>query len=418
MLERHVAMQGYVDVLRTPGLRVPLLATVIGALPLGMLGLSLLLYAHERTGSLAVGGLATAAFGLGNAVGLSAQGRLIDRYGQPKVVAAAGLACAILGIFLVTAAPLVDWRGFVVVAGAGMGAGIPATTGSMRVLLAELVREGEARTAGYALLAVLFQLAVLTGPLLTSLLLVAAGPEEAVLAGGFLACGAALLFAGTRASRTWRPLRGSVSRGGARTGKGLAVLLLLMAGAGVSAGAVAVAVPAAALSLGSAADSGMLIATSSAGQIIAGLAFGAVSWRWSHARLMLVALAGSALAVGLAAWAANSLALLFPALFLVGLCGGPSAIASSALLDTLAPRSALTRAYTLMVSVWLLGDAVGNAVSGVVAGSLGHRPTLALGACWLAALFVVGTLLRRALDPGPGPAASGRSEERGPARAG
>ncbi|MGP4111537.1 MFS transporter [Streptomyces sp. 4N509B] len=394
-------MQGYVGVLRIPGLRVPLLATVIGALPLGLLGLSLLLYTHERTGSLALGGGAAASFGLGNAVGLSVQGRLIDRHGQARVIAVAGLACAAWGVFLVTATPLVAWRGFAVVASAGMGASVPATTGSMRVLLAELVRDVGARTAGYALLAVLFQLAVLTGPLMTSLLLVAAGPGEAVLVGGFLACGAALLFSRAEASRSWRPLRVRVGREGARGATGLAVLLVVMGGAGVSAGVVAVAVPAAALSLGSAADGGVLVATSSAGEIVAGLVFGAVSWRWSHARLMLAALAGSAVALGLAAWAANSLALLFPALFLVGVCGAPSAIASSALLDTLAPRSALTRAYTLMVSVWLLGGAVGNAVGGVAAEGIGHRPTLALGACWLVAVLVAGTLLRRVLASGP-----------------
>ncbi|MFD5318648.1 MFS transporter [Streptomyces sp. NPDC127098] len=391
-------MQGYVAVLRTPGLRVPLLATVIGALPLGMLGLSLLLYAEELTGSLAVGGFAAAAFGLGNAAGLSAQGRLIDRHGQSRVVSAAGVACAACGFFLVTVAPAVDWPGFVVVAGAGMGISIPATTGSMRVLLAELVAEGTARTAGYALLAVLFQLAVLTGPLATSLLLAAAGPGAAVLVGGLLACGAALLFARSRASRSWRPSPDRAGSAGVRGGTGLTVLLSIMAGAGVSAGVVAVAVPAAALSLGSPGAGGVLLAASAAGEIIAGLALGAISWRWSQARLLLGALAGSAVAVGLVAWAAHSLVLLFPALFLVGVCGAPAAIASSALLDTLAPRSALTRAYTLMVSVWLLGSAVGNSMGGVAAGHLGPRQALALGACWLAAPLVAAALLRRALD--------------------
>ncbi|WP_165953946.1 MFS transporter [Streptomyces sp. 8K308] len=232
-------------------------------------------------------------------------------------------------------------------------------------------------------------------------MLVAAGPGEAVLAGGLLACGAAVLFSWARASRSWRPSLDRAGRDGVRGGTGLVVLLSIMAGAGVSAGVVAVAVPAAALSLGSAADSGALLAMSAAGEIVSGLALGAISWRWSQARLMLVALAGSAVAIGLAAWAADSLAPLFPALFLVGICGGPSAIAASALLDTLVPRSALTRAYTLMVSVWLLGCAVGNTVGGAATGWLGHRPTLALSACWLAALLVAAVLLRRALEPHP-----------------
>ncbi|MEU8349260.1 MFS transporter [Streptomyces sp. NPDC048845] len=395
-------MRGYLDVLSVSRLRVPLAATVIGAFPVGMLSLGLLLYAHELTGSLAVGGLAAAGFGLGNAAGVVVQGRLIDRYGQGRVLVVAGTACALWGVLLVAAAPVVAWPGFAVVAAAGMGLGIPATVAGMRVLLAELVPTPGARTAGYALLAVLFHLALLAGPLITSLLLVPAGPGGAVVAGGFLAGGAGLLFSRTRASRNWRP-RGASARGdGLRRNAGLAVLLLIAATTGISAGVVAVAVPASALDLGTAADSGVLIAAVSAGEITAGLAWGARPWRWSAARLLLAALAASVVAAGMTAWAASSLVLLLPALFLVGMCSGPSAIASSALLDTLVSRSTLTRAYTLMVSVFLVGGALGNAAGGALTESLGHRQTFALNACWLAVLVAAGALLRRTLEPGSG----------------
>ncbi|WP_327665566.1 MFS transporter [Streptomyces sp. NBC_00498] len=408
MLEGHVPMQGYLDVLRTPGLRVPLLAMVLGALPIGMLGLGLLLYVHRLTGSLADGGLAAAAFGLGNAAGMTAQGRLIDSYGQAKVLAPVGAACAAWSLLLVAAVPAVGGRGIAVAASAGLGSCIPATTGSMRVLLAELLRGAEVRTAGYAMLAVLFQLALLSGPLATSLLLVSAGPGASVVTGGFLAGGAGALFSMTRASRSWKPARKFVRHDGVRKNAGLAVLLLITAGTGLSAGMVAVAVPAAALSLGNAADSGVLIAMMSAGEITAGLVFGAIPWRRSAARLLLAAVAGSAVAFGLAACAAGSLALLFPSLFLVGLCGGPSAIASSALLDTLASRAALTRSYTVMVGVSLVGGALGNAVGGSITESLGHRQAFMLNACWIAGLWAAGTLFRRALEPAPeaGPASA------------
>ncbi|WP_328635044.1 hypothetical protein [Streptomyces sp. NBC_00356] len=318
MLEEHVPMQGYLDVLRTPGLRVPLLAMVLGALPIGMLGLGLLLYVHRLTGSLADGGLAAAAFGLGNAAGMTAQGRLIDSYGQAKVLAPVGAACAAWSLLLVAAVPAVGGRGIAVAASAGLGSCIPATTGSMRVLLAELLRGAEVRTAGYAMLAVLFQLALLNGPLATSLLLVSAGPGASVVTGGFLAGGAGALFSMTRASRSWKPARKFVRHDGVRKNAGLAVLLLITAGTGLSSGMVAVAVPAAALSLGNAADSGVLIAMMSAGEITAGLVFGAIPWRRSAARLLLAAVAGSAVAVGLAACAAGSLALLFPSPVLGG----------------------------------------------------------------------------------------------------
>ena len=50
-----------------------------GALPFGILNLALLLFVRQRTGSIEVGGVVIAAFGLGNAVGLVVQGRFLDR---------------------------------------------------------------------------------------------------------------------------------------------------------------------------------------------------------------------------------------------------------------------------------------------------------------------------------------------------
>ncbi|MFR9725574.1 hypothetical protein ACL02R_19720 [Streptomyces sp. MS19] len=152
----------------------------------------------------------------------------------------------------------------------------------------------------------------------------------------------------------------------------------------------------------------MLLAASAAGEVAAGLVFGALPWRRPHARLVLVAPAGSATAVGLTAWAADGFAPLFAALFLVGVCAGPAAIASSALLDTLVPRPALARAYTLMVAVGLLWGAAGNAAGGVVAEQFGHRAALALSACWLAVLLAGAVVFRRALGAGPAGQGSGR----------
>ncbi|MFJ8957407.1 MFS transporter [Streptomyces sp. NPDC102381] len=394
-------MQGYLDVVKISALRIPFVATVLGALPIGMLGLGLVLYVHQLTGSLAAGGLAAAGFGLGNAAGMAVQGRLVDRFGQAMILACAGMTCAAWSVVVVCSVPASGGQGFAVAASAGLGFCIPATTGSMRVLLAEWVRGVEARAAGYALLAVLFQLALLSGPLLTSMLLALVGPGAAVVAGGLMAGGAGVLFSMTAASRNWRPVKDSARHDGVFKNAGLSVLLLVAAGTGISSGVIAVAVPAAALSLGTAADSGILIATMSAGQIVAGLLFGSRAWRWPASRTLLAALAGSAVASGLAAWAASSLTLLFAVLFLIGLCGGPSAIASSALLDTLVSRATLTRSYTLTVSFSLVGAALGNAIGGAVTQNFGYWQAFALSACGVTGVLAVGTLFRRALGNKP-----------------
>ncbi len=365
-------MRPYLRVLRTPGLRVPLIATVLGALPLGMFGLGLVLFVHARTGSLGEAGLGAGAFGVGNAVGLTVQGWLADRFGPAVVLVSAGVACAVWTVLLVVVVPPAG----VLVAAAGAGIAVPATTGSMRVLVGELVEEGD-RAAGYALLAVLFQLALLAGPLVTSLLLAPAGPGGAVLVAGGLACAAGVLFAATGASRAQRRVRRGV-RGRSRSGASGA-LLLIAAGAGISAGLVSVAVPAAALARGGAAGSGPLIAVSSAGEIVGGLVYGAR--RGSAERQLPLILAGSAAAAGLTAVLAGRLTWLFTAMFLTGICAGPFAIATSRLV---APRQG---PYSLMVGLGLLGGSVGSGVGGAIVDALGYRAGFIANAGWLACLL-------------------------------
>ncbi|WP_141689545.1 MFS transporter [Streptomyces sp. DI166] len=76
-----------------------LLGTLIGRLPSGMVPVAILLLIVERGGSLAVGGLLCALYGLASAVGQPVLGRMVDRRGQTRVTTAAVLvttACLLL----------------------------------------------------------------------------------------------------------------------------------------------------------------------------------------------------------------------------------------------------------------------------------------------------------------------------------
>src|SRR5918996_6017044 len=93
-------MRRYRALLRVPGARAPLIASALGSLPIGMYIIGVLLLAREATGSFADAGRVAGAFGLANAIGAVAQGRLMDRAGQPRVLrtVAAGHALAIAAL--------------------------------------------------------------------------------------------------------------------------------------------------------------------------------------------------------------------------------------------------------------------------------------------------------------------------------
>jgi len=57
----------YARILRTPGVALIVLATLIGRMSIGISGLAILLYVREVTGSFAAAGVSTGALALGSA---------------------------------------------------------------------------------------------------------------------------------------------------------------------------------------------------------------------------------------------------------------------------------------------------------------------------------------------------------------
>src|SRR5919197_2891742 len=82
----------YRALLSLPGAKRPVIASSLGSLPIGLFGLAILLLVEGSTGSFASAGRVVGAFGLGNAFGAVAQGRLMDRLGQTRVLRTVAVA--------------------------------------------------------------------------------------------------------------------------------------------------------------------------------------------------------------------------------------------------------------------------------------------------------------------------------------
>ncbi|HEY0277858.1 MAG TPA: hypothetical protein VGC32_06280 [Solirubrobacterales bacterium] len=84
----------YRELLRLPGARALALASLLVRIPFGMVGIGLILFLHERTGSFAAAGFASGAY----VVGLGATGpllaRVIDQTGSRPVLLGGGLVSA------------------------------------------------------------------------------------------------------------------------------------------------------------------------------------------------------------------------------------------------------------------------------------------------------------------------------------
>jgi MFS family permease len=358
----------YARILRAPGAPLPLFASFLGSLPISMLTLSVLLLVRSTTGSFSSAGLASGALSAGNACGLLLQGRLIDRYGQTRVLLGTGLGCPTLLIILTLAATRHASTALVVALAGTAGACIPATISSMRVLWPTLVTRTEELEAAYALLAMQFHVAMITGPLVVSGLLIVTSPSVAVLAAAGLAGGSSLVFASTQVSRRWRSsgVR-SQPQETARLTPGTRTLHVSALLGGTAFGLISVAIPATAVHEGAPALAGVVFAGVSAGELAGGTLYGGRSWSIPRARRLLLAqAAGMAGIVAAAIGSAVHPVALLIALMVFGALYAPAGIAASSLLDDVAADGALTQAYTTMVAAGLTGASLGNAFGGML----------------------------------------------------
>lgn len=391
----------YLRVLRVPGALITFCATFLGSLPISMLGLSELLLIQSTTGSMAQAGAVSGAVSLGNACGLIIQGRLFDRHGQTVVLVATGSTCGLALVALTVTAlqrgPFPVLVALAVIAGAA----IPGVITCMRILIPEMVTVREDRQTAYALLGTQFNVAMISGPLVVSGLVLVGGPSLAVLAAAGAAIIAGLIFAANQQSRKWRPsARPQDARAPHMTSiLTPGVLTLLVAGfaAGVAGGMSSVAVPAVALAAGVASLAGVLFAAASIGDLIAGFVYGSRPWRLSYRLQLVVCQTGGAVVYGALTLMTGLPPAMIPLMFTHGAVQAPGGIATSAMLDDVAHPGALGQSYTIMVAAGLVGAAIGRSGGGVLSSLMPVWGLFAVAAGVTAAAALWTHLRRRSL---------------------
>ena len=378
----------YATVLRGHGTAVPLTASTVGRLSLGMTSLALLLLVRETSGSYAVAGLVSGAYALSFGVLGPALARLADRTGpMPALRITAVLHPALLGVVVVAARadlPLALLLLPTVLAGAT----VPPLGPVMRALWASALR-GPALATAYSLESVVVELCFVLGPLLVAGLTVVLDPSAPVLASGALAGVGGLWLSMTARVRAVAPHdERHGSRFGPLSSPAVRALLLTVAGVGATFGAVEVAVPAFVEEQGSRASSaGVLLAVWASGSIVGGLVYGGLSLRAPHRSQLPVLV--TALAVGAALpLLATGTTVLGLALFVFGLTIAPFSACNSVLLGQAAPAGTVTEAFAWSTSMIFGGAALASGMSGLLVERSG--PAAAFAVTATAGLLAVG----------------------------
>ncbi|MFJ4921155.1 MFS transporter [Streptomyces sp. NPDC088725] len=408
------ARAGYGRLLRTPRAWTFLLPGFAARQPFAMLTISIVLLVQHTSGSYGTAGAVAAVTGVSMALFAPQGGKLADRLGQravlvPGVLAHSVSVAALLALAL-SDAPL--WALFA--AAVPTGASVPQVGPMVRARWAAMLgdeRRGPGGTSPLLQTAAAFEsvtdeFTFVIGPVLATALCTGLHPAAGLIAEGTLTLAGGLFFAAQRATQPRphpRHAAGSpvsaAPRVSALSVPGVRVLAVAFLGIGSVFGGMQVSLTAFSEEIGNPGANGLLYGIFAAGNMLAGIVFGAVAWKIGPRRRLLAGYAGLTLAAS-SLWAVHSVPLLAGLGLLVGLCIAPALITAYTLVETLVPASARTEAFTWLTGAVALGQAAAVTAAGQLAdahgSSAGFLVPLAGTALALATLLT----LRSRLAPG------------------
>jgi MFS family permease len=392
----------YAEVLRVPHVAMLVASTWVARFPIGINALALILYLREQTGSYAVAGIVAGGLAAGSGVGAPVQGRLVDRFGQRRVLVPLAfvhaLALGSIVAFTELGAPTA-----VLLAGSfAAGFAIPPTSAVLRSMWPDLLRERpDLMAAAYALDSVTTELIFIAGPLLTALIAAAMSPAAALIISAVSVMLGTIAFTAQAPSRAIRPdpeAHAAAGRLGALASPGVRSLVLTSLPAGIGIGICEVTLPAFSDAEGSRELAGVLLAMWSIGSAAGGLAFGAWHRRPALQRVHLAVTALLPLAL-LPLAAATSVPMMALLVLPAGMFIAPLLATRNELIGWVAPPGAKTEAYTWPVTAFVGGISIGSAMAGGIVEASSWRLAFLVAAGAAAVGAVVAFSRRATLAP-------------------
>lgn len=388
-----ISLEKYKNVLASPGLGFLFAASIVGRLPIGMSGLSILLLVQGASGSFATGGVATGSFVAGLACVAPVLGRIIDRYGPRTILLASAflfptsllalVAAVSQGASLLTAAACA----------ALAGACFPPITVCVRTFLRQRFGDDPLLATAYSLDSVLIETIFIVGPLLVAVFVAIASPKIAIWFAAASGFAGVFLFLRSAALGQWRiEARTHGTMLGPLAQKRFVALIVVVICYALAFGLTELGATAYAKEAGRAALAGVFLGLMSVGSAFGGLAYGSAHW---HAPLLrqfsaTLAIMGAGLLLLAAPWTTFVFAVLC---ILAGVVMAPALIIQSMLVTKTAKAEHTTEAFTWSSSALLAGVGFGMALGGVLvetwrspasfAAAAVAALTAASGALWL-----------------------------------
>ena len=358
---------------RTPGTAEFTAAGFVMRMPIAIYPIGLVLLLSIRTGHYSFAGLLSGTYVVANGVGTPILGRLVDRYGQHRVLipASAGHIAAAIALGLLVGANAPDAA---LLAPAVVLGFCYLSVGSLTRARWSFVLAGRPElTTGYSVESVLDEVIFSVGPLIATLVATQIDPLGVLVVGSALVGVGAVWLRQQRSTEPPAHPTGTARHPSALRYPGLPLLIV----AGAAMGGVFASAEVTAIAFcgqrGATAWSGLVLAAFATGSAVSGFFYGSRHWRPPVLDRFRV----QALVFGLLPWLfllATNIPVLAAIIFVVGLGIAPTLITAFTLIQQIVPAAALTESMGWFSTGIAVGYGITSAVVGRIADTHGARP--------------------------------------------
>ncbi|MFW1966499.1 MFS transporter [Acinetobacter guillouiae] len=357
------------------------LAGLLARIALPMTGIGIIVMLSQMRGSYALAGGVSAVFVLTYALVSPQVSKLVDQYGQSRILPIVTTISSIGLLVLVFASwwRAADWTLFV---GALLAGFMPSISAMVRARWTAIYAGQAQLQTAYSLETVLDEVTFIIGPPLSVGLSIAVLPQASLLVATLLLIIGVFLLVLQRGTEPQIDTQYLIHK---RSGSiimlvQIHLLTLLMVGMGIIVGTIDIVSVAFAEHLGQPAAASLVLSAYALSSCLAGLLFGAVKLKMSLQHLLLLGGVATAASTLPLLWV-NSITMLASSVLLAGVFFAPTMIVAMALVERIVPKHRLTEGMTWLLAGLNVGVALGAAISGQMVDGYGLRSGFLVALC-------------------------------------
>ena len=376
-----------------PDVTAMVLIAWLARMPVGMMGLAMLMFMRESLGDFKVAGSVVGVYFVAMAMFAPVCGRIIDRIGPLLPLRVTGVLNSLFLALLFTVVTLKMSQAVIMLAAALAGAISPPIAVLTRTLWRHRFPDEVNRRMAFSVDSIMIELNFTVGPALIALVIAAFGAKVAFALAVIVTLAAFIVFLFTPALKYWQQ-EPRIERHllGPLTEPRLVGLFVVTFGLTFSFGILEVGYPALATHLAMPILAGILLGVNSLGSAVGGAIYGVLHLRAPLERQLAFAIGILAVPL-LLHWWVDQIVVFGVIAFFAGTLIAPALTAQTLLITRIAPNKYATEAFTWSATFIVSGIGIGMAAGGAIAETVGVKSTFLLGSVVLAGMAIMALLL-------------------------